>query len=40
MDQQKEKKYEKPKMDIITFPSEDIILTSPAAEIPDESLIP
>ena len=41
MDQQKEKKYEKPKMDIIVFQNEDIIFTSgPAAEIPDESLIP
>ena len=40
MDKQKEKKYEKPKLDIITFQDEDIICTSPAAEIPDESVIP
>ena len=40
MNQQKEKKYEKPKMDIITFQSEDIILTSPTDTIPDENLVP
>ena len=40
MDKQKEKKYEKPKMDIIIFQNEDIICTSPTATIPDENLIP
>lgn len=41
MDKQKEKQYVIPKLDIIVFQNEDVIFTSgPAAEIPDESLIP